>query len=127
MALNGNYRSLPFRKVMIPKKKPGHRTLTIPSIRDRVLHTAIAATLSPILEPMFEDGSFGYRPGRGVTHAVAQIEKWRSKGYDVVIEADIVRYFDNDDLSGTQPGQSTARGGSKPIYALPDGALRYGS
>ena len=31
--LNGTYRSGPFRKVSIPKKKPGYRILTIPSLR----------------------------------------------------------------------------------------------
>ena len=31
--LNGTYRSGPFRKARIPKKKPGYRLLTIPSLR----------------------------------------------------------------------------------------------
>lgn len=95
--LGGTYRTGPFRKVSIPKKKPGYRILTIPSIRDRVVHTSIAAALTPILEAVFEDGSFAYRPGRGVVHAVERIELWRRRGYDVVIEADIVSYFDNID------------------------------
>ena len=93
--LEGSYKSRPFKKVSIPKKKPGYRILTIPAIRDRVLHTSIANALTPMFEPTFEDSSFGYRPGRGVTHAVAGIEKWRSQGYVFVIEADIVSYFDN--------------------------------
>lgn len=93
--LAGSYRSGPFRKVSIPKRKPGYRILTIPAIRDRVVHTAISQALSPIFEAGFEDSSFGYRPGRGVVDAVEQIEKWRRRGFDTVIEADIVRYFDN--------------------------------
>lgn len=95
--LEGSYRSSPFRKVAIPKKKPGYRILTIPSIRDRVVHGAIAATFTPIFEPLFEDGSFAYRPNRGVKHAVARIEKWRNQGYNIVIEADIVGYFNHID------------------------------
>ncbi|WP_417843801.1 reverse transcriptase domain-containing protein [Thalassospira sp.] len=95
--LGGSYRSRPFKRVAIPKRKPGYRVLTIPSIRDRVVHTAIATMLLPILEPLFEDGSFAYRPGRGVVHAVECIERWRKQGYNTVIEADIVRYFDNVD------------------------------
>ncbi len=95
--LSGSYRSGLFRKVAVPKKKPGYRVLTIPTIRDRVVHTSIATTLTPILEPVFEDCSFAYRPGRGVVHAVERIERWRRSGYDVVIEADIVSYFDNID------------------------------
>ncbi|WP_417794009.1 CRISPR-associated endonuclease Cas1 [Terasakiella pusilla] len=95
--LAGNFRSGPIRKVSIPKKKPGYRILSIPPIRDRVLHTSIALALTPFFEKMFEDCSFAYRPGRGVVHAVERIEKWHRKGYDVVIEADIVSYFDNID------------------------------
>ncbi len=95
--LGGTYRTGPFRRVSIPKKKPGYRILTIPSVRDRIVHTSLAALLTPILEAVFEDGSFAYRPGRGVVHAVERIDRWRRKGYDVVIEADIVSYFDNID------------------------------
>lgn len=51
--LSGRYVSRPFRKVAIPKKKPGYRVLTIPSIRDRIVHTSIALALTPVLEPTF--------------------------------------------------------------------------
>lgn len=93
--LGGTYRTGPFRKVSIPKKKPGYRILTIPSVRDRVVHTSIASALTPIFEPHFQDGSFAYRPGRGVVHAVERIENWRKRGFTIVVEADIVSYFDN--------------------------------
>lgn len=93
--LSGDYTPRPYRKVSIPKKKPGYRILTIPSLRDRVLHTSIATALVPILEPEFEESSFAYRPGRGVAQAAARIEQWRNRGYTYVIEADIVSYFDN--------------------------------
>ncbi len=95
--LAGTYCAGPFRRVSVPKRKPGYRILTIPSIRDRVVHTSIASALTPIFEPLFENGSFGYRPNRGVQQAVARIETWHKRGYSVVIEADIVSYFDNVD------------------------------
>ncbi len=119
--LAGTYRTRAFRKVSIPKKKPGYRILTIPSIRDRILHTSIASALTPIFEPLFEDGSFGYRPGRGVVHAVEQIEAWRRQGYDVVIEADIVSYFNNIDqeiLFEKLTSVLTPHDGSAPLLAL---------
>lgn len=93
--LRGAYHSRPFRKVSIPKKKPGYRVLTIPSIRDRIVHTAISTALTPHFEAVFEESSFAYRKGRGVKQAVARIEHWRDRGYDIVIEADIVGFFDN--------------------------------
>lgn len=119
--LGGTYRTGAFRKVSVPKKKPGYRVLTIPSIRDRVVHTSIASALTPILEPLFEDGSFGYRPNRGVVHAVQRIEAWRKRGYDVVIEVDIVSYFDNVDQAILQEKLRAAIGtlpGAAPLLAL---------
>jgi len=89
-----SYQPSSCRKVEIPKRKGGVRRLMIPSIQDRILHTSIAQALQPILEPLFEDSSFAYRPGRSVQQAVAQIERWRDMGYTHVIEADIVGYFD---------------------------------
>lgn len=91
----GGYTAGPCRRVDIPKRKGGFRTLMIPAIIDRVAHTAIAETLDPILDPTFEESSFAYRQGRSVKQAVARIERWRDNGYQHVIEADIVRYFDN--------------------------------
>lgn len=87
--------SLPHRHVDIPKRKGGSRRLTIPSIADRVLHTALAQVLTPILDPMFEEGSYAYRPGRSVQQAVREIDRLRKAGYWHVIEADIVGFFDN--------------------------------
>ncbi len=119
--LGGTYRSGPFRKVSVPKKKPGYRILTIPSIRDRVLHTSIAIALTPIFEALFEDSSFAYRPNRGVVHAVERIETWRKRGFNVVIEADVVSYFDNIDqrilLEKITAVVSPLRG-SAPLLAL---------
>ncbi len=119
--LAGSYRSSPFRRVSVPKRKPGYRILTIPSIRDRVVHTSIATALMPIFEAGFEDGSFGYRPGRGVVRAVEQIDRWRRQGFDTVIEADIVSYFDNIEHELLLTKVSAAIGplaGSAPVIAL---------
>lgn len=119
--LAGTYRTGPFRQVSIPKKKPGYRILTIPSIRDPLLHTSIAAALSPILEATFEDGSFAYRPNRGVQRAVERIDHWRKRGYDVVIEADIVKYFDNVDheiLNDKIKAVLAPLPGAAPVIAL---------
>lgn len=95
--LQGTYRGRPYKKIAVPKRKSGTRMLTIPAVRDRVLHTSIASALMPIMESMFQDSSFAYRPNRGVAKAVERIEMWHRRGFDVVIEADIVGYFDNID------------------------------
>ena len=90
----GRYRPGPYRLLRIDKKDGGTRPLAIPSIIDRVAQTACAAVLGQTLDPTFADGSFGYRPGRGVDDAVRAITQWRKRGYEWVVEADIVRCFE---------------------------------
>lgn len=91
----GKYSPGPYRVIEISKKKGGKRRLMIPSIEDRVVHTALAQVLVPVLEPQFEESSYAYRPGRSVKQAVAAIRRWRKAGFWHVIEADIIGYFDN--------------------------------
>jgi CRISPR-associated protein Cas1 len=90
----GRYRPGPYRMVAIPKKRGGERVLAIPCITDRVVQSAAAQLLGPVLEPTFERASFAYRPGRGVTHAVQAVLRYRRQGYTWTAEGDIARCFD---------------------------------
>ena len=89
------YRCQPCRVVEIPKKSGGTRRLAIPTVRDRVLQTALSQSLVPFFEPHFEKCSFGYRPNRSYLQAVKRIQYFRDKGYQTVVDADIHQYFDN--------------------------------
>ncbi|MBF2087007.1 CRISPR-associated endonuclease Cas1 [Thermoleptolyngbya sp. C42_A2020_037] len=100
----GTYQPLPLRSLHIPKKprpKPGEppktewRGLSVPTVRDRIVQQALLNLLHPLLEPQFENSSFAYRPGRSYKSAVQQIDQWRQQGYDWVLDADVVKYFDN--------------------------------
>lgn len=90
----GFYRPGPLRRVAIPKKGGGTRTLAIPSIVDRVVQGSAAAVLSDLLDPHFEISSFGYRPGRSVKQAVARVAALRRQGYGFVVGGDIRAFFD---------------------------------
>ena len=46
------------------------RQLSIPSIRDRVVHGALKLVLEPIFEADFQPGSFGYRPKKSAHTAI---------------------------------------------------------
>ncbi len=92
---NGSYRPGPYKKVRIPKKTGGTRTLSIPCIIDRIAQGAVALMLNPILEPEFEASSFAYRKGRGVADAIALVASLRRKGFTHVVDADIKSYFNN--------------------------------
>ena len=91
---DGSYRPGPLRCVDIPKSAGGVRRLTIPPVADRVVQSAVAQTLTPLLDQEFEEGSFGYRPGRGVADAVRRVEDLRRQGYVWAVDADIDDFFD---------------------------------
>ncbi|MEM1281333.1 MAG: reverse transcriptase domain-containing protein, partial [Cyanobacteria bacterium P01_H01_bin.152] len=91
----GTYRPLPLRQLFIPKKSGGWRELGVPTVRDRIVQQALLQVLHPLMEAEFEPQSFAYRPGRSHLTAVRQIAHWRDRGYDWVLDADIVKYFDN--------------------------------
>jgi RNA-directed DNA polymerase len=63
----GTYRPSPVRRVHIPKGDGTERPLSIPTIRDRVVQTACLI----VLEPDFEDNSYGFRPKRNAHQAMA--------------------------------------------------------
>ena len=54
------------------------------------------AMLEPIVEPLFHEDSYGYRPGKSAHQALAQTRR-RSWRYAWVVEIDIKGFFDNID------------------------------
>jgi CRISPR-associated protein Cas1 len=91
----GRYRPMPLRQLFVPKPQGGWRELRVPTVRDRIVQQALLQVLHPVLDPHFEPSSFAYRPGRSHLMAVDQVAHWRDRGYDQMLDADIVKYFDN--------------------------------
>ncbi len=92
---NGKYQPHLVRRVWIPK--PGStekRPLGIPTVRDRVVQTALLDVLEPIFDREFSEHSYGFRKGRGCHHALEEIEKLLQAGYRYVVDADLKAYFD---------------------------------
>jgi RNA-directed DNA polymerase len=58
----------------------GTRTLSIPTIPDRVVQRAIVQIGQPYLDPNLSPYCFGYRPGRKTLQALAQAERLAKEG-----------------------------------------------
>jgi len=91
---SGSYFPPAVKAVPIPKKSGGTRILGVPTVSDRIAQTVVKLALEPILEPVFDENSFGYRPGRSAHDAIAVTRK-RCWHYDWVVEFDIQGLFDN--------------------------------
>jgi len=81
------------RRSPVPKPAGGYRVLTIATVTDRILQRAVHDVLEARLDDRFADGSFGYRPGRGVVDAVGRVAALRGRGYRWVVDADIADFF----------------------------------
>lgn len=91
---SGSYFPPAVKAVPIPKKSGGIRILGIPTVADRIAQMVVKILLEPILEPIFDEDSYGYRPRRSAHQAIA-ITRQRCWKYNWVVEFDVKGLFDN--------------------------------
>src|SRR5262249_33345436 len=88
------YRPEAVGRGMIPKPDGGAPQLGIPTIKDRVVQTAVKLVLEPIFEADLTDNAYGYRPQRSAVQAVKAVHQALKAGYRQVVDADLSKYFD---------------------------------
>jgi RNA-directed DNA polymerase len=69
--------------------------LGIPTVKDRIVQTAVKRVIEPIFEKEFLPMSYGFRPGRGCKDALREVDGYLRGGYTHVVDADLKGYFDS--------------------------------
>ena len=93
---SGSYFPPPVKRVEVQEEGGKIRPLGIPTVGDRIAQMVVKQRLEPELEPLFDENSYGYRPGRSAHDAlkVARRLCWK---HDWVLDLDIKGFFDNLD------------------------------
>lgn len=91
---SGSYFPQAVKQVAIPKKGGGIRNLGIPTLLDRIAQQVVRKHLERIVEPLFHESSFGYRPKRSCHEAVEKANA-NAFNHDFTLDLDIKGFFDN--------------------------------
>lgn len=92
---SGSYHPMAVRLVEIPKVG-GTRNLGIPTVADRIAQMAVVRVLEPVIDPVFHEDSYAYRPGRSAHEAVETARK-RCWQFNWVLDLDVSKFFDTID------------------------------
>jgi RNA-directed DNA polymerase len=85
------YRPYPTRSVLIPKSNGRHRELRLATIVDRTVAKALQEAITPLIDPIFLPGVYGFRPGRSTWDMLLAIEKMTLEQDRWVLAVDDVR------------------------------------
>jgi RNA-directed DNA polymerase len=93
---DGSYDPKAVRRCWIAKLgSKEKRPLGIPAVRDRIVQGAVRNVMEPILERIFAEHSYGFRPGRGCKDALRRVDGLLTQGKTWIVDVDFKGYFDS--------------------------------
>ncbi len=69
---SGSYIPPPIKLIGIPKKDGGKDHWALRALADRIGQTVVSGLLEPVLEPLFHENPYGYRPNKSAVDAISK-------------------------------------------------------